>query len=145
MCLAHFLASCLRIWHFVGSSKLDLVPCQKVDLATLCCALTYRDFVARLEILTLFNDLGVFAKVWKMCKMNHFTLCYKSGFVLFTTLPYHSNFLAGLPMNLAFLKADFKILALLIWTPLLRFYWLSKKPDKIWLLFFFSVRKAWLW
>jgi len=34
-------------------------------------ALTFRDFVPRLELLTLFRD---FRKSLKMCKMNHFGL-----------------------------------------------------------------------
>ena len=45
-------------------------------------ALTFRDFVPRFELLTLFRD---FRKSLKMCKINHFSLFCKSRLVLFLT------------------------------------------------------------
>ena len=67
-------------------------PCPASCLSgTHCCyvtfsALTFRDFVLRLELLApfwgLFRD---FRKSMKMCKMNYFSLFWKSYLVLFLT------------------------------------------------------------
>ena len=47
-------------------------------------ALTFRDFVPRLELLTLFRDfLGIFGKAWKCAKRHYFSLFCKSYLVLF--------------------------------------------------------------
>ena len=43
-------------------------------------ALTFRDFVPRLELLSPFRDLGIFGdfqKSMKMCEMNYFSLFCK--------------------------------------------------------------------
>ena len=52
-------------------------------------ALTFRDFVPRLELLTLFRD---FRRSMKMCEMNYFSLFCKSYLVLFFT------FIIGTPI-----------------------------------------------
>ena len=52
-------------------------------------ALTFRDFVPRLELLTLFRD---FRRSMKMCEMNYFSLFCKSYLVLFLT------FIIGTPI-----------------------------------------------
>ena len=52
-------------------------------------ALTFRDFVPRLQLLTLFRD---FRRIMKMCEMNYFSLFCKSYLVLFLT------FIIGTPI-----------------------------------------------
>jgi len=57
--------------------------CFLLKANILASALTFRDFVSRLELFNLFRD---FRKSLKMCKMNHFSLYCKSCLVLFLTL-----------------------------------------------------------
>jgi len=82
-----------RIKHavFVRYAKL-LSPVQQTRDDVLIIALTFRNFVPRLELLALLWDfLGIkgflrdFQKSMKMCKMNYFSLFWKSYLVLFLT------------------------------------------------------------
>ena len=69
-----------------------LSPVQQTRDDVLIIALTFRNFVPRLELLALLWDfLGIkgflrdFQKSMKMCKMNYFSLFWKSYLVLFLT------------------------------------------------------------
>jgi len=64
-------------------------------------ALTFRNFVPRLERLTVFRD---FRKSLKMCKMNHFSLFCKSCSVLFLTLTMALRLYAAPPQIYEFFK-----------------------------------------
>jgi len=69
-----------------------------LEMRLLCSALTFRDFVPRLEPLTLFRDMGIvkdFPESIKMCKMNYFSLFCKSYLVLFSTFIMALRFYAA--------------------------------------------------
>jgi len=67
-----------------ATSQHDVIPVCKPTFwqSLLTNALTFRDFVPRLELLALFGDLR---KSMKMFKMNYFSSFWKSYLVLFLT------------------------------------------------------------
>ena len=111
----------LHIWNLIFPSD-DVIDCVIIGR---CSALTFRYFVPRSELLTLFKDF------WKNMKINYFSLFCKSYLVLFLTFIMVLRFYAAPPHIQGFFGTVLKIFIVAFVRAVAR-WWREKVAHQFW-------------